>query len=76
VDGSPTAIHFNTQFLIDALENGGDTNDYADGMSPALITGAKGTTHILMPMRGGDTNATTQPEPEPEEIEEMEEVEA
>jgi DNA polymerase-3 subunit beta len=77
VEGSPDAIHFSTQFLIDALENGGDTIDYADGMSPALITGAKGNTHILMPMRDGGTTTQPEPEPEPEpeEIEEMEEVE-
>jgi len=65
--GNPQKITFSTQFLIDALENGGDTFNYFDGETPARITGVKQNTHVLMPMR-----VTPQPAPvvEPEAVEE------
>ena len=65
--GDPQKITFSTQFLIDALENGGDTFNYADGLCPARITGVKQNTHVLMPMRTTPQPAATTPEPEPEE---------
>ena len=65
--GNPQKITFNTKFLIDALENGGDTFNYFDGETPARITGVKQNTHVLMPMRTTPQPAATTPEPEPEE---------
>ncbi|NDG72165.1 MAG: FtsX-like permease family protein [Proteobacteria bacterium] len=60
----------NTQFLIDALENGGDTFSYLDGMHPARITGVKQNTHILMPVRVTPPPATPEPDEAPCEEEE------
>lgn len=67
--GSPTDIAFNTNFLIDALEIGGDTFAYRDESSPAIITGVKPHTQILMPMRTAVAQHQPEPEPEPEEVE-------
>lgn len=69
--GSPEKITFNTRFLIDALDNGGDTFNYESGLNPARITGVKQNTHVLMPMR--DTATSPKPQPEPEHEEEHEE---
>ena len=63
IAGTPTSISFNTKFLIDCLENGGDTFDYQDETSPATITGVKRNQHILMPVRLA-TNTPTAAEPE------------
>jgi DNA polymerase-3 subunit beta len=69
--GNPEKIAFNTQFLIDALENGGDTFSYLDGMHPARITGVKQNTHILMPVRvTPPPAAVSEPEPEEDEVDE------
>ena len=68
--GSPEKITFNTKFLIDALENGGDTFNYFDGLHPARITGVKQNTHVLMPMRTTPQPAATTPEPAEDESEE------
>lgn len=69
ITGTPTSITFNTKFLIDALDNGGDSFSYRDEMCPATITGVKRNQHILMPMRLGHN---TPPAPEPEQEEEEE----
>jgi DNA polymerase-3 subunit beta len=68
--GSPEEITFSTRFLIDALENGGDTFNYFDGLHPARITGVKQNTHVLMPVRTTPQPAATTPEPveQPEEV--------
>jgi hypothetical protein len=69
--GNPQNIAFNTQFLIDALENGGDTFNYFDGETPARITGVKQNTHVLMPMRIALQPApVVEPEPEEDEVDE------
>jgi DNA polymerase-3 subunit beta len=68
--GNPEKIAFSTQFLIDALENGGDTFSYLDGMHPARITGVKQNTHILMPMRVTPPAANPEPDEAPCEEEE------
>lgn len=70
--GSPDQIKFNLRFLIDALENGGDTIAFRDSISPAFITGIRKNFHVLMPMRTDSPApqpADEEPETEPEEIE-------
>lgn len=66
--GSPDQIKFNARFLIDALENGGDTIAFRDSISPAFITGIRKNFHVLMPMRT-DSPAPQPANEEPEEIE-------
>ena len=51
IKGNPCIATYDTKFLLAALDNGGDCFDAPDGTSPALITGIKGNTHILMPIR-------------------------
>jgi DNA polymerase-3 subunit beta len=51
IKGKPCIATYDTKFLLAALENGGDCFDAPDVTSPALITGIKGNTHILMPIR-------------------------
>jgi DNA polymerase-3 subunit beta len=63
ITGDPQPVAYNTSYLIDALESGGDTFSYRDSLSPALISGVKKNTQILMPLR---ISATPTPEPEPE----------
>ena len=58
--GTLESITFDTGYLITALENGGDCIDYADGLSPGLVTGLGTRTNIIMPMR---TDASTTPKP-------------
>ena len=67
--GTPKPATYSTKFLIDALENGGDCFDAQDGLSPALITGIKGNTHVLMPIRvtASDPAPQETPTEEPEE---------
>jgi DNA polymerase-3 subunit beta len=49
--GTPCRSTYDTKFLITALENGGDCIDARDSLSPGLLTGIKGNTHVLMPIR-------------------------
>jgi DNA polymerase-3 subunit beta len=71
IKGTPKPSTYNTKFLIDALENGGDCFDTKGDLSPALITGIKGNTHVLMPVRTTDSAPPTPPqETEEEESEE------
>lgn len=67
IKGKPASIIFNTKYLIAALENGADTIDIADNMTPGIFSGVKDNTHILMPMRGDAPAPTSEPEEENEE---------
>jgi hypothetical protein len=49
--GNPCRATYDTKFLIAALENGGDCIDARDSLSPGLLTGIKGNTHVIMPIR-------------------------
>jgi DNA polymerase-3 subunit beta len=77
ITGALESITFDTGYLITALENGGDCIDYADGLSPGLITGIGNRTHVLMAMRTSDTTPKpSTPEPGDEPCEEEEPCEA
>jgi DNA polymerase-3 subunit beta len=79
ITGALESITFDTGYLITALENGGDCIDYADGLSPGLITGIGNRTHVLMAMRTPDSApkpSTPEPDDEPCEEEEEEPCEA
>jgi DNA polymerase-3 subunit beta len=79
ITGALESITFDTGYLITALENGGDCIDYADGLSPGLITGIGNRTHVLMAIRTSDTTPKpstpkpSTPEPDDEPCEEEEE---
>jgi DNA polymerase-3 subunit beta len=66
ITGNPQPVAYNTSYLIDALECGGDTFTHRDALSPALITGVKKNTQILMPVRTSNPTPEPQPEPEPQ----------